>query len=157
MRALTIGHNGPKLAVDVCVFLPNWSVLLITRKFEPFLGAYALPGGFVECGETCLEAAQRELAEETGLEIPKNRFSYIGFYDNPQRDPRGHVVSVAFGCILQSQLQVRAADDAATAEWVAGWYKEPVHGVHDLQPSDLLIGFDHWSIIRDALFELDWR
>ena len=156
MTIHTIGPSGPKLAVDIAVFLQNWSVLLITRKYDPFIGAYALPGGFVEHGESCLDAAQRELHEETGLEIAKNRFSRIGIYDNPERDPRGHVVSIAYGCMLGNRLEPQAADDAATAEWVNGWYKEPVRGVLDLKPSGLFIAFDHWSIIRDALFELDW-
>jgi ADP-ribose pyrophosphatase YjhB (NUDIX family) len=68
MPAHTIGPDGPKLAVDIAVFLPDWRVCLITRKHKPFLGAYALPGGFVEYGESCLHAAQRELEEETGLQ-----------------------------------------------------------------------------------------
>lgn len=157
MTIHTIGPEGPKLAVDIAVFLPDWRVCLITRKHEPFLGAYALPGGFVECGESCLQAAQRELAEETGLQIPENRFSYIGFYDSPKRDPRGHVVSIAYGCMLAGHMELNAGDDAATASWVSGWYKEPTRGVIDLKPSALSIAFDHWGIIRDALFAVDWR
>jgi 8-oxo-dGTP diphosphatase len=157
MTVHTIGPSGPKLAVDVAVFLPDWRACLITRKHEPFIGAYALPGGFVEYGESCVKAAQRELLEETGLDVPENRLTYIGFYDNPKRDPRGHVVSIAYGCMLTGETALKAGDDAAAAEWVGGWYKEPTRGVLDLKPSGLAIGFDHWTIIRDALFELDWR
>jgi 8-oxo-dGTP diphosphatase len=156
MTIHTIGPSGPKLAVDVAVFLPNWSVLLITRKHGAS-GDFALPGGFVEYGESCVETAQRVLAEETGLAIPQTRFSYIGFYDNPKRDPRGHIVSVAYGCMLTGRQDLQAGGDVATADWVPGWYKEPTRGVLDLKPSGLFIAFDHWSIIRDALFQLDWQ
>lgn len=83
----------PKLAVDILVE-ENGKILLIKRNFEPFKGKWALPGGFVELGETVEQAAVREAEEETGLEVELE--GILGVYSDPERDPRGHIISIVF-------------------------------------------------------------
>jgi 8-oxo-dGTP diphosphatase len=125
----------PFLTVD-CVVFHNGSVVLIRRAYEPFKGWYALPGGFVEVGETVEDACRRETREETGLVVEDLRL--IGVYSDPARDPRRHTVSVAFlGRADISSL--KAGDDASSAELVAGWQHEQT-------------AFDHKKILSDA-----WR
>ncbi|MFP4655076.1 MAG: NUDIX domain-containing protein [Methanohalobium sp.] len=83
----------PKITVDAVTIL-NGKVVLIRRKNPPYQGMFALPGGFVEIGETTENAVLRELNEETGLsaEIVK----LLGVYSDPNRDPRGHTISVCY-------------------------------------------------------------
>ena len=83
----------PKLAVDILVAKDD-KILLIKRKHEPFKGKFALPGGFVEYGETVEQAAARECKEETGIDVELE--GLLGVYSAPDRDPRGHTVSVVF-------------------------------------------------------------
>jgi 8-oxo-dGTP diphosphatase len=119
----------------VDVVIPSESgVVLIRRDSDPFEGQWALPGGFVEVGETVYEAAVREAAEETGLAVEISRL--VGVYSEADRDPRGHNVSVAF---LASVLggQMRAASDASEVEV--------------LDPSSVELAFDHHRIIADAM------
>jgi 8-oxo-dGTP diphosphatase len=124
----------PALTTDCVVFDARGYVLLIRRKHEPFRGSYALPGGFVDVGETVENACRRELKEETGLEVGALRL--IGVYSDPDRDPRGHTCSVAYLASVGG-AEVRAGDDAATAEWVADWRTEA-------------LAFDHALILVDA-------
>ena len=127
------GPETPKLMVDV-VIPSERGVILIRRASEPFAGQWALPGGFVEVGETVEEAAAREAAEETGLAVEVARL--IGVYSEPERDPRGHNVSVAFLVrVLSGELA--AATDASE--------------VSVLDPSSVELAFDHRRIIDDAL------
>ena len=127
------GPETPKLMVDV-VIPSERGVVLIRRGTEPFAGQWALPGGFVELGETVEEAAAREAAEETGLAVEVGRL--IGVYSEPERDPRGHNVSVAFLVrVLSGELA--AATDASE--------------VSVLDPSSVELAFDHRRIIDDAL------
>src|SRR5215203_2202919 len=88
------GPETPKIMVDVVVPSEEGRILLIRRGTEPYEGYWALPGGFVEVGETLEEAAAREAEEETGLEIEIVRL--IGVYSDPDRDPRGHNVSCVY-------------------------------------------------------------
>jgi 8-oxo-dGTP diphosphatase len=127
------GPETPKLMVDV-VIPSEKGVVLIRRGSEPFAGQWALPGGFVEVGETVTEAAVREAAEETGLAVEVSRL--VGVYSDPERDPRGHNVSVAFlAQVLSGQMQ--AASDASE--------------VDVLDPESVDLAFDHRRIITDAL------
>ncbi|HEU4494614.1 MAG TPA: NUDIX hydrolase [Rubrobacteraceae bacterium] len=127
------GPETPKLMVDV-VIPAERGVVLIRRASEPFKGRWALPGGFVEVGETVEEAADREAAEETGLAVEVARL--VGVYSDPERDPRGHNVSVAFlARVLSGELA--ASSDAAE--------------VAVLDPSSVELAFDHARIIQDAL------
>ena len=127
-------HANPSLAADAVVFDRAGNLLLIRRKNPPFKGRYALPGGFVEYGETAEAAALRELHEETGLRAKSPRL--IGVYSNPKRDPRGHVISIAF-LILVGNEKPKGGDDAQSAEFVAQW-------------RGLKLAFDHNQIVADA-------
>jgi len=101
----------PALTVDAVIEYQQ-KLVLIRRKNPPFAGSYALPGGFVEVGESMEDAARREAKEETGLDIDIVRL--VGVYSDPGRDPRGHTVSA---CYLATGSGVLAAGtDAADAE-----------------------------------------
>jgi 8-oxo-dGTP diphosphatase len=125
----------PLLTADCVVFDRNDRLLLVRRKNLPFKGKYALPGGFVEIGETVEQGALRELKEETGLD--GSIIELIGVYSDPKRDPRGHTVSAAFLVRVRSTKAV-GGDDAASAELVADW-------------RGLKLAFDHNDILADAL------
>jgi 8-oxo-dGTP diphosphatase len=127
------GPETPKLVVDVVISAEE-GVVLIRRGSDPFEGQWALPGGFVEVGETVEEAARREAAEETGLAVELAHL--VGVYSEPDRDPRGHNVSVAFlARVLGGDLL--AASDAAE--------------VSVLDPESVELAFDHRKIVEDAL------
>ncbi|VVB69252.1 ADP-ribose pyrophosphatase [uncultured archaeon] len=123
----------PLLTADAVILFQE-GIVLIRRENPPFQGCYALPGGFVEIGETVEEAVQREAREETGLEI--EALGLVGIYSDPGRDPRGHVVSVAF--LAKGRGDLVSGSDARSAE------------VFSLQSMPHL-AFDHDKIIRDAL------
>jgi 8-oxo-dGTP diphosphatase len=125
----------PRLATDCVVFDPAGRLLLIRRGRPPFEGLFALPGGFVDVGETVETACRRELREETGLIAAD--LELVGVYSDPNRDPRGHVCSVAFLAKVESDGAV-AGDDAELVQWVPDW-------------SDLDLAFDHARIVADAL------
>lgn len=86
-------RESPSLTVDVLVQVDD-GVVLVKRKNEPYKGKWAIPGGFVEYGETVEEAAFREAKEETGLRVDLEKL--VGVFSDPERDPRGHVVSICF-------------------------------------------------------------
>jgi 8-oxo-dGTP diphosphatase len=124
----------PDLTVDIIIELldkPGKSIVLIQRKYAP-LGR-AIPGGFVEVGETVEAAAKREAYEETSLKV--TLIKLLGVYSDPARDPRGHSVAVVF--VAQAHGVPVAEDDAAATEiWQI-----------DQLPDDLV--FDHGQILAD--------
>lgn len=135
----THDHPRPSVTVDVVLFAEQaeeWCVLLIQRRHEPFAGMWAVPGGFVDEGEDVPAAAQRELAEETGvvgLALAPGRA-----YGKPGRDPRGWTISISHYAVLDALPHtVQAGDDAARAKWF---------------PLDRLpcLAFDHGQIIADC-------
>jgi len=127
----------PKLTVDVVVSDERGRVLLVRRGSEPYKGQWALPGGFVDVGETTEAAAVRETAEETGLDVEVVRL--VGVYSDPKRDPRGHNVSCTYLARLVTTGDPEGADDADEAAF--------------LDPSEVELAFDHARIIADALGE----
>jgi 8-oxo-dGTP diphosphatase len=136
----TYRHPRPAVTVDVVVLRKKGQlveVLLVQRGQPPFLGSWALPGGFVNIDEPLEAAARRELEEETGI---------VGFllnqervYGDPQRDPRGRVISVAYSVILPREKWHLASpgSDAENLRWF------PVNNLPSL-------AFDHQQIIRDT-------
>jgi len=128
----------PAVAVDG-VIIKQGKVLLIIRKNDPYKGKYALPGGFVEYGETVEEACVREVEEETGLKVKIK--GLVGVYSNPKRDPRGHVISIAFLCEPVGGI-VSASSDASEAKWIS---------LRDIIEDKLNLAFDHSQIIHDAV------
>ena len=127
------------LTTDIVAFMGD-SVLLIRRGWPPFEGHLALPGGYVDVGETSRAAAVREAGEETALSIDPDQLHQVGVYDAPGRDPRGRVVSVAYAVIVAEGTTVKAGDDAVAAQWV------PIRDALK-QP----MAFDHKTILVDAL------
>jgi 8-oxo-dGTP diphosphatase len=125
----------PLLTTDCVIFDGNARVLLIRRKNEPFKGEYALPGGFIDVGETTEAACRREVREEVGLEL--SRLDLVGVYSDPKRDPRGHAVSVVYMTRFAEAPEPQAGDDAEAAEWVADWRTKK-------------LAFDHALVIADA-------
>ena len=125
----------PLLAVDAVVLDARRRLLLVRRKFPPFQGMYALPGGFVEVGETLEDACRRELMEETG--VAAGRLRLVGVYSDPQRDPRRHCVSAVYLTRVRSS-KATAGDDAAAIEWVDDW-------------RHLDLAFDHALVLKDAM------
>jgi 8-oxo-dGTP diphosphatase len=129
--------DNPIPVVDV-IIQQDSEVLFAKRKKEPFKGYLGLPGGFVNIGETVEDAARREVKEETSLDIELT--DILGVYSDPQRDPRGHIMSTVFIGRVLSNKNVKdmatAQDDALEIEWI------------DLSTIDKKnLAFDHKSIL----------
>lgn len=139
----TYDYPRPALTVDCVVFGfdgDGLQVLLIRRGLEPFLGAWALPGGFVGMDEDLDQAARRELEEETHLS--RVFLEQLATFGTPGRDPRGRVVSVAYYALVRPDQHPACGDsDASEAAW------HPVGRVPAL-------AFDHALILRKALERL---
>ena len=118
-------------------------VLLVERGSDPYAGKLAFPGGFVEVDEDLPAAAARELAEETGLELPVP-LEQLRTYGAPGRDPRGRTVTTAYVAVVPRMDEPTGGSDAAAAGW---------HRVEDVLAEDQL-AFDHAEILRDALVRL---
>lgn len=127
-------HSNPTPTVDV-ILQRDSNVLMIRRKNDPFKDCLALPGGFVNEGETIEEAMKREALEETSLEVEP--VEILGAYSDPKRDPRKHIVTVVFVGIIVGGNS-KPGDDAASIEWVK---------IDDIQRQQ--IAFDHAQILRD--------
>jgi 8-oxo-dGTP diphosphatase len=117
-------------------------VLAVRRGVSPYRGRWALPGGFVREEEGLLDAAQRELAEETGLEELPLHLEQLATYGAPRRDPRLRVVSVAYLALAAELPDPAAGTDAAEAGW---------RRVADLLSGPSRLAFDHDEILTDGL------
>ena len=142
-------YPKPSLTADIAVFRKDddgaCELLLIRRGGHPYLGCWALPGGFADRGETIERTAARELEEETG--ITGLELSLVGIYSAPGRDPRGWTVSAAYATVLdEGMIPATAGDDAAEARWME------VRDGKPLLPEGERLAFDHAEIIADA-----WR
>jgi len=124
-------HRNPLLTVDIIIEVPGEGIILIERTNPPF--GWAIPGGFVDYGETLESAAVREAREETGMDLVDLRQFHA--YSDPKRDPRGHTVSVVFTAIGRGVPH--AADDAKNLQ---------IYPL-DRLPNDL--AFDHALILSD--------
>ena len=133
------------VTVDIAVFTIRddaLHVLLIQRGGEPYLGAWALPGGFVRPDEDLDRAAERELAEETGLSAGSWYLEQLGSYGAPERDPRMRVVTVAYWAIAADVPAPRGGGDALAAALMP---------VRDIEGGRVRLAFDHERIVRDAV------
>jgi 8-oxo-dGTP diphosphatase len=144
MPKYTYEFPRPALSVDIVALSIQRSqphILLILRGRQPFLGKWALPGGFVQIDESLTSAAARELEEETGLKNVILEQLYT--FGEPNRDPRGRVISVSYYTILKEgdNHQIIGGSDAEQARWFP---------VNDL-PS---LAFDHEKILSYALTTL---
>jgi len=124
--------STPPVAADVIIEIGE-RIVLIERLNEPH--GWALPGGFVDYGETVEQAAIREMREETSLEVELT--DLLGIYSDPTRDPRGQTISVVY--IGRGRGALRAADDAKNAALF----------LPHQPPAPL--AFDHATIVRDYL------
>lgn len=147
MSPYTYEHPRPGLTVDIVIFTvqeASLQVLLVERGSPPFLGMWALPGGFVKLDESLEHAALRELKEETG--VADAYLEQLYTYGDPDRDPRGRVVTVAYFALLASgvSLQREEDSDAVRAEWFA------IENLPEL-------AFDHADIVQYALRRLRYK
>jgi 8-oxo-dGTP diphosphatase len=142
--------RNPSLTVDGAVLVrrphpggARHHLLLVERAADPFAGEWALPGGFVDYGEDPDQAVVREVEEETGLiGLPFRQFRSFG---RPDRDPRGHTVSIVYVAELVGELPgLTAGDDAARAAWFP---------VDELPP----LAFDHDRIVGMLMAVLGHR
>ena len=124
--------------VDAVILDDNKNIILIKRKYPPYEGKYALPGGFIRYNEDPEQAVIREVREETNLAV--KIVKKIGTYDQKGRDPRGRIVSTAYKCKLVKDLSLLAGgDDAKVAEAI------PIEKVKSID-----LAFDHKQILKDA-------
>lgn len=127
-------YPRPSFTADVAAFAHdeggNMRLLMVRRGGHPYLGCWALPGGFVNPNEDADAAAARELEEETGVEdLPLEQF---GCYSAPGRDPRAWTVSAAYMACLSSEVAAHAGDDAADATWCPLAVNECGNGRYEL-------------------------
>jgi 8-oxo-dGTP diphosphatase len=125
-------HQNPHPTVDCVILLPGDRVVLVERRFEPL--GWAIPGGFVDLGETLEAAAVREAREETGLDV--ELLLQFHAYSDPRRDPRRHTISTVF--VGRAEGEPVGGDDAARAQAFA-WTALPAP-----------IAFDHAGILSDV-------
>jgi len=127
-------YRNPRLTVDG-ILINNDKILLIKRRNDPFKDMWALPGGFVDYGETTEDAIKREMQEETGLICDIT--DLFGVYSDPNRDPRGHTVSIIYD-LIKKDGTLQSGDDASEVKFFK---------LSNL-PS---LAFDHDSIILDKM------
>ncbi|MFJ1782542.1 NUDIX domain-containing protein [Streptomyces anulatus] len=126
-----------RYTADVVALTDDNHVLLIKRGWDPHKGAWALPGGHVDAGETSRDAAARELREETGVDFDPSYLWQLGIFDDPNRDPRGRYITAAYIAQVPNNTTATAGDDAVEARWF-----------HINQLPDL--AFDHAAILNAA-------
>lgn len=132
--------------VDLVILVKNvdgYKVLSIKRGHEPFVGMWANPGGNIDEGEKPIDAAVRELEEETGLLISPDKLAFCGMFDKPWRDPRNkNCVSYAFRVILDDYPEVKAGDDATDCTW---------NEVDSDGNMKIKMAFDHNEVIKKSI------
>ena len=128
----------PRVTIDA-IIMENQKLLLIQRGKPPFVDSWALPGGHIDLGELVEDAVIREIKEETNLNIKIEKLFNV--YSRPNRDPRGHYITIVYVCSMKDKdQQVLGGDDAKKAKFF------------DLQEiSKLNLAFDHNKIIEDFL------
>ncbi len=185
-------YERPSVATDIAVFSmfdedddnrrknsePKMHLLLIKRGEHPFMNHWALPGGFLRPTETIEECALRELKEETNLQPA--RLIPVGMFSNPNRDPRGRIISSAFTSIVSEEVVVMNGSDAINAKWFEVSFNQSEDGVISLKlksdeeelqatlvetaeksadgrfvvVSNIGLAFDHSKIIVTALYSM---
>lgn len=136
---MRIENAHPRVTADLIINFKDQGIVLIRRKYPPFESFWALPGGHLEVGkEDIYETALREASEETNLSLSRDAIHLLGVYSGPDRDPRGHYLTVAFyGTVLYGKPQAR--DDARELG---------VFSIYNLPP---VLAFDHQQILADYI------
>jgi ADP-ribose pyrophosphatase YjhB (NUDIX family) len=129
--SLVYRYKNPIPTVDIIIELQGEGIILIKRAKEPF--GWAIPGGFVDYGESLEDAARREAWEETSLKV--ELLKQLGAYSAPERDPRHHTISVVF--LARAQGKPKARDDALEV------------GVFTQENLPSPLAFDHEQILAD--------
>lgn len=130
-------YKIPSLTTDIFIFDDDFNFILIKRKNNPYKDYWALPGGFVEYGESVENAAVREAKEETSIDVELK--DLVNVYSNPDRDPRGHTISIAF--TAKGDFASRRADDDAS----------DIDIFSPEQLGEIDLAFDHDKIVKDCL------
>lgn len=131
---MNMKYKNPIPTVDAIIEKNN-KIVLIKRKNKPFKNMFALPGGFVEYGETVEQAAIREAEEETGLKIKIK--DILGVYSNPKRNPLKHTIAIVF---IAEHIggNLKAGTDTSEAKWF---------GLKEIEN----LAFDHAKILKDYI------
>ncbi|MCX6016845.1 MAG: NUDIX hydrolase [Chloroflexales bacterium] len=132
-------HPAISVTVDVvlfCMYNATLNILLIERKYSPYAGAWALPGGFVDAEESLEQAARRELFEETG--INKLYIQQFHTFGDPGRDPRRQTISVAYIGLCHNPPPLQTSDETPRVEW------------HPISKLPTALAFDHQRIVELA-------
>ena len=130
-------YKIPSLTADIFIFDDDFNFILIKRLNDPYKDCWALPGGFVEYGESVESAAVREAKEETSIDV--ELIDLVNVYSRPDRDPRGHTVTVAY--TAKGDLNSKKAD--SDAKDIGIFSKDDI--------DNLKLAFDHGEIIKDCL------
>ncbi|MBQ6511714.1 NUDIX hydrolase [Methanobrevibacter sp.] len=130
-------YKIPSLTTDIFIFDDDFNFILIKRKNDPYKDCWALPGGFVEYGESVETAAIREAKEETNIDVELK--DLVNVYSQPDRDPRGHTVTVAY--IAKGNMSDMKAE--SDAKEIDVFSQEKLDEIN--------IAFDHAKIIKDCL------
>ena len=141
-------YPAPYLTADIVLLSEGRDVLMIRRKGHPYLGCWALPGGFVNPDESAAEGALRELSEETNVTgFTVDDIFEIGLFSKPGRDPRGWIVSDAFLVpVKREDVHFKAGDDAADAAWIT----IARDGENLVLPEGVRLAFDHADVLKKA-------
>ena len=131
-----MAYKIPSLTVDIFIFNENREFILIKRKNDPYKDCWALPGGFVDYGETTEHAAVREAKEETSIDV--ELIKLFNVYSEPDRDPRRHTVSVFY--LAHGDMNDAKADDDAK--------DIGIYSFDDLD--NLNLAFDHRMILNEV-------
>ena len=130
-------YKIPSLTADIFIFDDDFNFILIKRLNDPYKDCWALPGGFVEYGERVETAAIREAKEETSIDVELK--DLVNVYSNPDRDPRGHTITIAF--TAKGDFTSRKADSDAS----------DINIFSPEELGDINLAFDHEQIIKDCL------
>ncbi|MDO5859344.1 NUDIX hydrolase [Methanobrevibacter sp.] len=130
-------YKIPSITTDIFIFDDDFNFILIKRKNNPFKNQWAIPGGYVEYGETVENAAIREAKEETNIDV--ELIDLVGVYSKPNRDPRGHSITIAY--TARGNFKDMKADSDAKEIAIFSFEKL----------DEIELAFDHEIIIKDCL------
>jgi 8-oxo-dGTP diphosphatase len=134
-------YRNPIPTIDAIIHNDKNQILLIKRMKDPFMNLLSLPGGFINSGEKAEDALKREVKEEVFLDVEP--LEILGVYSDPSRDPRDHIISIVFICLIMDYLKGKAGDDVSEIYW---------KNLNELDTFNL--AFDHKIILEDYL---KWR